>query len=77
MAKTSGFCDGNAYAAVVLYAERFPRQHHPDGDVTFCWAASSQFWAYEFMLWSGMTFAKYVVARGGACGWHGCFPARY
>jgi hypothetical protein len=34
MIKALGACNGNAYAAVILYAETFPRRRHPDDKVT-------------------------------------------
>jgi hypothetical protein len=35
MVKSLGACDGNAHAAAMLYAERFPRRRHPDDkDIT-------------------------------------------
>jgi hypothetical protein len=34
MIKELGACDGNAYAAAILYAETFLRWHHPDDKVT-------------------------------------------
>jgi hypothetical protein len=33
MIKALGACDGNAHAVAILYAERFPRQRHPDDKV--------------------------------------------
>jgi hypothetical protein len=33
MIKALGACDGNAHAAAILCAERFPRKHHHDDKV--------------------------------------------
>jgi hypothetical protein len=33
MIKALGACDGNAHAAAILYAERFPTWRHPDNKV--------------------------------------------
>jgi hypothetical protein len=34
MIKALVACDGNAFAAAILNAERFPRRRHPDDKVT-------------------------------------------
>jgi hypothetical protein len=36
MIKALGACNGNAHTAAILYAERFPRQQHPDDKVITC-----------------------------------------